>query len=150
MNLPRKCRFKLARDVETIKKRLVLAIQLYLRNRTLRNSTDHLSDPVELLRIINHDSLNILRQEVPHGPLHKIRFLENAGGRWLLIDPLLNQSPLVQQQREVTHEIARLLPLPHRPNDHSHPVRNAQFANNLLQSLAFLLALDLPRNSALV
>ena len=80
----------------------------------------------------------------------KIGFLENAGGRRLALDPILDLVPFLQQQREVAHKIARLLAFADGAHDDAHAFGDGEFAQDFFQPLAFLLVFDLARNAALV
>ncbi len=71
-------------------------------------------------------------------------------GRRLGFDALLNPLPFFEQQREVAHEIARLLAFARGAHDDAHAVGDGQLAEDFFQPLAFLLVFDFARNAALV
>ena len=71
-----------------------------------------------------------------------------AGGPAL--DSLLDFVPFFEQEGQVAHEVAFLLALAHGAHDDAHAFGNGQFAEDLLEALAFLLVLDLAGDAALV
>ncbi len=71
------------------------------------------------------------------------------GGR-LGLDLLLDFVPLLQEQGQVQDEIALLLAFAGGAHDHAHALGDVDFAQDLLQALAFLRVFDLARNAALI
>ena len=59
-------------------------------------------------------------------------------------------APFLEQQGEVAHEVTLLLAFAGGAHDDAHAVGDGEFAQDLLQALAFLLVLDLARDAALV
>ena len=58
--------------------------------------------------------------------------------------------PFLEQQGQVAHEVALLLAFARGAHDDAHAVGDGQFAQDLLEALAFLLVFDLARDAALV
>ena len=111
---------------------------------------DHVAHPVVGFAAVDHDAFDVFGEEVAHGALDQVGFLEDARRRRLLLDSFLNCLPFLEQQREVAHEITRLLAFADGADDDAHAFRNRQLAQNFFQALAFFLILDLARDAALV
>src|SRR5581483_10376500 len=141
---------QLAADVEAIEDRLRIGVKLYLARGRLRNSRDHVAHAVVGSLVVHDDAFDVLGEKVAHRALDEIGFLEDAGGRGLGLDAVLNLLPFLEQQREVAHEVADLLAFADGAHDHAHAVGNGEAAENLFETLTFLRILDLARDAALV
>ena len=122
VDLARERILQLARDVETVEDRLGVAVELDLVGGTLGDLGNHLPHPVVGFRTIHHDAFNIFGQEVAHGALDQIRFLEDATSQGPGLDAFLDLVPFFKEQRQVAHEVTLLLPLAHGAHDNPHAI----------------------------
>ena len=150
MHLAREGVLQLLADVEPVKNRLRIGVELHLVGRALGNFGDHVAHPVMRLLIVHDNAFDVFGQKVAHGALNQIRLLENARRRRLVLHALLHAAPLFEQQREVADEITFLLVFAGGAHDDAHAIGNRQFAQDFFQPLAFLLVFNFARNAALI
>ena len=128
----------------------MIVIEFDLVGGALGDFANHVAHSLIRLLGIDHDSFHVFGEEITHRPFDQVRFLEDARWGRLVFDSVLDVFPFLQQQRQIAHEITRLLPGANGPNDDFHPFRNGEAAQNGFQPLPFFLVLDLMGNAALV
>src|SRR2546430_10167541 len=131
MHLAREGAFQLSSDVEAIKDRLRIHVELDLGNRTLGDAPDHFADAIVLPRAVDDNALDIFGEEIAHRAFNQVRLLENAAGERLFVDFFLNLFPFVDQQREVADEVTFLLAFAHGANDDAHAFGNVEFPQDI-------------------
>src|ERR1017187_6266823 len=141
---------QLLADAKAVEDRLRLAVKHDLLGGARGNLRDHLAHPFARLGRVHDDALDILGEKIAHGAFDQIGFLKNTGGHRLLLDFLGNFVPFFEQQREIAHEITKLLAFAGGAHDHTHAVGNVQFAQDVLEALALLGIFNLAGNAGLV
>ena len=114
------------------------------------NLPDDIGHPLDRLLVVANHLVDFIGQEVAHRALDEIGLGKDAGRGGLFLHRLFDGPPLLDEQAEVAHEIARPLAFTNGPHDHTHVFRDVELLQNLAQPVALLGAFDLARNTALV
>src|ERR1017187_9940732 len=140
----------LALDVEALENGDAVSVVGDLRARALGDEADKVLRAVVVRLIVDQDAVDVLGQEIANGALDQIGLHVQVAGRTVGLHLPADLLPLLEEQVEVAHEIARLLALAGRADDGAHPLGDRQLVDELLQALALLRVLDLAGDSAAV
>jgi len=111
--------------------------------RAPRDFPRDLADALGGRRVVTDDLVDLVSEEVACGALDESGFLEDAGRRRIGLAARLDVLPLVEQHREIAHEVARAGALGDRAHDDAHAFRHRELLHNLAQPRALLGVLDL-------
>ena len=134
MDLAREGVLQLARDVEAIEDRLRFGVELHLLGGAFGDLGNHFAHALVGFLAVHDDAFDVFREEIADGAFDQVGLLENAGGRRLGFDAILDQLPFFEQQREVANEIAHLLAFANGAHDDAHAIGNGELAQNLFSS----------------
>ena len=118
--------------------------------RAPRNLADHLVHPLDRRLIVADHFVDFVGEEIAHRALDQIRLFEDAAGRGLVLDRLLDLRPLLDEEAQIAHEITGALAFADGADDDAHAFRDLQAAQDLAQPFAFLRVLDLARDAAAI
>jgi hypothetical protein len=150
VDLTREGRFELFSDVEAVEHRLVIGVELHFVSGARREFADDFAHAIVRRRAINNDALDVFGEEVADGAFDEVGFLENAGGRGLLLDVRLDLVPLLDEHGEVANEEGFFLAFAGGAHDDAHAFGQIEFAQDFFEALALFLIFDLARNTALI
>ena len=136
-------------DVEPAEDRRGFVVEPDFAAGAAADLSDHGADPFVGVLTVHHDPIHFLGEEIAHGALDQVGFLENAIRRRLRLDFFLDLLPRLQQQFEVADEVTLLLVLARGADDDAHALGDAEPLQDFFQSLAFPVILDLARDAAL-
>ncbi len=115
-----------------------------------RDHADEFLHPAGGVDVIDDDPVDLVGEEVAHGPLDQVGFRQQQLRRPHRLEIDGDPLPLFQQHMDVADEETGLLALAHGPDDHAHALGQVEFGQDAAQALAFLRVLDLARDAALV
>ena len=111
---------------------------------------NHRVHPIDRVLIVAHHFVDLVREEIAHRPFHQVRLFKNAARRRFVLDQLFHARPLLDEHAQVAHKITRPLAFAHGADNHAHPFRNFQAAQNLPEPVALFRVLDFARDATTI
>src|SRR5207244_1306051 len=114
------------------------------------NVADELSHSIERGSIIAHHLIDFLGEETGPGAFDQVWFLENAVGRRMIRNFLLDLAPLIEEEAQIANKITGALAFTDGANNHADSIRDIELAQNFSQAFAFLRIFNLARDAAAI
>src|SRR5438477_3158374 len=112
------------------------------------NVADERAHSIERGSIIAHHLIDFLGEEIAHGAFDQVGLLENAVGRRMIRNFLLDLAPLIEEKAQIANKITGALAFTDGANNHANSVRDIELAQNFSQAFAFLRIFNLARDAA--
>ena len=100
--------------------------------------------------VVDEHAIDFLGEEIAHGALDDVGLLvETSGGAFAALAGL-DLGPSLEEEMQVTDEVAGFFAFARGAHDHAHAFRDREFVDEALETLAFAVVLDLAGDSALI
>src|SRR6266700_5291296 len=117
---------------------------------TSGNVADERAHSIERGSIIAHHLIDFLSKKIAHCAFDQVGLFENAVGRGMIRDFLLDLAPLIEEEAQIANKIAGALAFTDGANNHTDPIRDIELAQNFSQTFAFLRVFNLARDTAAI
>src|SRR5438552_16802307 len=112
------------------------------------NVADERAHSIEGGSIIALHLIDFLAEEIAHGAFDQVGLLENAVGRRMIRNFLLDLAPVIEEKAQIANKIMGAFAFTDGANNHANSVRDIELAQNFSQAFAFLRLFNFARGPA--